>query len=456
MIESLIEKEKAKLKDELANLENEYNSLNEKLSEFNIKLDELTKETDNIEIKELPVKIQYNIFERVFLNKFRKDYDQVKKENDAKYARSEEIYNQTEKIKAERVLLKKQITEFDLDKKKKDYEIDVDIEYLVNKYPEYAEDYNFMDEAIKISPANIAFDKTNNFNLYKYIIGLLINNISPQYFYNVFGDPENVYKEFLKYYYKAMQEMDNPSKVADGKYKIPTKYLLESIRMAFDKRSLSQSDNYTEEKLLSHYIMTTIDKFSNYFKFDGIISQEFGSKMSELWDNPNILTGVHGVDRNVGTMISFAESSIDGILKDGLMGTNAQGELNESNRNPMLLATAYVKDYSDLDFISLINYSYSNTYGYVVLQIPKEGMGLNATIPIWGIDENTSDRVGKVFLKNKYVVGYVVNNRNINPEDYKFVENNNSEKLYQYSLMDYSFSAYGDVIKTEENRNIAM
>ena len=451
MIERLIDEEKKNLRSKLSMVIGEYDLLQGKLSVVMDQLEKLKKEQEDIIVSPRPKKNQFSFLKRVFLNAYNKEYERIVKDNKDKIEQITKLESEMEKLKLEINTVTDQKNAIDLEKANEDADVEITVEYLLNKHPELASNVEFMQEAIEISPSNIVFDKTNDSKIYKGILIYLKSKLSPK-LWEGYDEPYpmEMYNCYLKNFDNAINEIDSPSGVEKGRYKIPIKYLFESIRMSFDKRSMSPINPPVEqEDLLKHYIHNVYFKIYTYFEYNGVISQEYGSIMSKIWDNPDMLTGVHGVERNVGTQINN-NNTINSIMENGIMATNAMGELSQEKSNPQILATTYLQEYTDLDFLHFITYSYANSYGFVIFQIPKEGVGKTASIPIWGIDEDTDNRIGKAYLKPEYLLGYVINNRRIDPKDYTFIRKAAKCKTYKYSLMDTTYANKGETIYSEE------
>ena len=457
MIEKLIEDEKKNLQNKLHETTDKYNILHEKLSLLIKELEKLKGERDNIQLTPIPLKSQFSFFKRIFLNAYNKDYEKTLKDNHEKAKQIEDISLKVEKLESEINSIKTQLNEIDLKKAYEDANIEVTLEYLLSNKPELAENVDFIKDAVKLSPSNITFDKTNNPEIYKEILEYLKSNLSPK-LWEIYSEsyPTNMYNSYLKSFNAAIKEIESPSEVEDGRYKIPIKYLFESIRMSFDKRSMHSNNPAIEgDELLKHCIHNIQNKIDIYFSLDGTISDKFGVAMSEIWDNPNVLTGVHAVNRGSGTQVNN-NSIIDSIMENGIRATNAMGELAGEKTNPQILATTYLQEYTDLDFLHFIDYRYDDSYGFVIFQIPKEGVGKIATIPIWGIDEDTDNRAEKAYLKPEYMLGYVINNRRVEAKDYTFTKKTTKSKNYKYSLMDQTYANEGEIITMDEKKEMTI
>ena len=431
-----------------------YNALKNRIASLTEELEKLNKESESIIIEPRPKKSQFNLFKRIIFNEYNKKINQIIESNRQKTDQIEIINHRIIKIKLEIKSVQAQLEQMGLKDKNGDLGDIITIEYLLSKDPKLASNLEFMKEAIKLSPFNIVFDKTNDKDIYIEFIKYLKANVSKKFWEgNSEPYPSNRYNEYLKAFDDILEELSNPSRIEDGRFRIPIKYLFESVRIGINNINDGKGKNSVEKDLLlKKYIDYIYFKIGEYLSLNGVLSYEYGSSMSEIWDNPDMLAGVHGVCRNAGDLIED-DSTIDSIMRQGIRATNAMGEMSGASPNPAILQTAYVQDYTDLDFLSFLHYSYANTYGFIVFQIPKNGMGKTASVPIWGIDEDTIyGRDGKAFLKPEYILGYVVNNSRVKLADLKFVKNDIQPRKYKYSLMDCTCSYSGDTIYPDEEK----
>jgi hypothetical protein len=452
MIEKLRQEESIKLEQTLSEARKNYHLQEKKMESLNTEKEELTKEVEKIAFEKRPKKGSYSLISRIFLNKYKKEYKRVLEENKEKDLESSKINSRLNEIEKEINNCQTEIDRLKIELEEAGKIDGITVEYLLGKHPELAFDKEFMREAIKMSPNYIAFDKTNDKEVYKDLIMFLKSNVSKELFEGYNPDfPQEIIEKFDD----IIKEIDSPAEVDEGRYKIQNRYLFESIKKCSDKGHIKKCSS--DEKLIRGWIENTFYVVEKYFSLNGIISNELGSTMAKIWDNPDTLAAVHGFNRGMERWPEECdEEQLNGIIENGLRATNAMGEMNRPNANPYILATAMVQDYTDLTFLDFVDYHYSGSRGYVVFEIPRAGVGRNANIPIWGINEDTSERQGKAYLKPEYTVGYVLNYNGIKPEDYKLVIKNATTKKYKYSLMDATYSATGKTIysENEDGKNI--
>lgn len=434
MVKELIAKEEEKILHKLSEYEkakSEHGNLKGK----ELNLEEQIKHLQmNIQMP-IPVQTQkFNLFQRMFSKKYK---EHLKMQEEYK-AKREEAKRESDKIKE----FKKELEKVKIDIAKLEYflkGIDITelrqklldlkddkktVRLLLQSNGELSENVEFMKEAIEIDETCIIFDKTDNPEIY---IEVLEKNKN-----------RNSMNQELDEITRIQEEIVNPAEVQDGRYKIPVKYIFEAIR----------EDMKSGETLLNGT--------KKFLEYDGALPKEFGEKMQEMWEDSENIFAVHGVCRNYNASSSTPEidqnieNTILSIFENGLMATNSSGELEGEKHNPALTQTAYCKGENSFSFITSLDYSYGGSYGYVIMQIPKNGLGKDANISIWGTETKDASRVGKVFLLPKYVKGFVRNNKHVQREGYTIRENDcKDRKIYPHFLMDRSYKATGEVLSSE-------
>lgn len=434
MLNELISKEENKiiryqeLKEKLRTLNENEQTLEEKMYEY-----------------QLPVPFKdrrFNFFQKLFSRKYKEyieNYEKMKKQYDEK---KKELKRKIKQLDSEICCCKYEISQIDIEEVYKNVSTFKDkkraVQHFLEAQPELSTNIEFMKEAIEIDISFIAFDRTNNKELYLYVLEK--NKEQAEVLYN--NDDGHQKLRHKEEIYRIQQEILNPSEVPKGRYKIPTKYIFEAIRTDIE------SDKFL-------YLTRS------YLKLDGRYTEEFGKQIQEMWeDDKNIFT-VHGISRNF--IVNSEDDRVEAekkcmnivmnIFDKGLKATNAMGEMNGKYATPKLEATAKHKGQEGFCMLMAIDYSYASSYGYIIMQIPKEGLGKNATLPIWGTNTMDNDRGEKVFLLPKYVKGFVKNNGSM-PKDEKhcIIRNDLQEcQEYQYFLMDQSYGITEMEALTEES-----
>lgn len=443
MVRELIAKEEEKILHKLSEYE-KAKSEHGKLKGRELYLEEQIKHLQMNIQKPIPVQPQkFNLFQRMFSKKY-KEHLRMQEEYKVK---SEEAKREKDKIRE----MEKELEKVKIDIAKLEYFLKgIDIEELRQKLldlkdekrtvklllesdSELAENVEFMKEAIEIDETCIIFDKTNNPEIYIEVLEKNKNRNSMNPELNEMGK-----KVHIDEITRIQEEIAKPTEVQEGRYKIPVEYIFEAIR---------------EDIKSGEMLLLGTKKFLEY---DGAFPKEFGEKMQEMWEDSENIFAVHGVSRNYNASDSTPnldesiERSISSIFENGLRATNSSGELEGEKNNPALTKTAYCKGERGFSFITSLDYSYGGSYGYIIMQIPKKGLGKDADIGIWGTEAKDTSRIGKVFLLPKYIKGFVRNNKHVQREGYSIRENDCKDKtIYPYFLMDRSYKETGEVLSSE-------
>lgn len=456
MIDELILKEKEssinKLKAYESNV-HELKKLEEMKNNLASKLKELSNGFGNNSIGVIPFfrEEKFNAFQKRFSRKY-KDYLKRKEQYEQrKEQRQQELEEKNKEIEN----LKKQIKDIELkiDELSNEIEgVNIDdinekitrlqdketaIEVLVQEDESLCHNIEFMKEAITIDSEFIRYDRTDNPELY-----IKVLEIAREEYTYTNTDSEKQKEEMKQKHSEVIdaiiEEIKNPKTVDDGKYKIPIKYIFEGIREDLE---------------------TAIDKFS---RFDGTFPKEFGEELQRMYEDEENIFAVHSISRNydattegLNDMELFeakktAEDTVESIFQKGLRATNSMGELSSPNANPEMAATTYAKGQKGFCFLKALDYKYAGGYGYILIQVPKKGIGKDAEIAIWGSKTNEKERAEKVFLLPQYIKGFVENNRQVKNEDYCIRKNDCKDiEEYPYYLMDGSYRGKGPALKTQ-------
>ena len=367
----LLSEENIKLEEELKNLEDSINKLDNFFSTY----------------KRPPrPDINYNIFQKVFLSKKRKESDLNKyleetkeyRENNQKRSnislRITEIKNQIAENKRNQEKI--DLTQLNEQKLKLDQMTEDEwISLIVSFKPELRNDLNFIKEIVDIDPKFLKFDGTNNVELYISTLNKILSDFNLMEKLDQL-DPNRDAKSCID---KIIKELENPKQVDTDKYKIPTKYLLEAIRTDLAKENCFVSSTF--------YIITD----GNVLKETGqLIESSFESKDDYILIHKFMKTNHGGVED-----IKLAES----VCQKGLRTSFQQGGPSAVN---CLHRTTYGSFQNDIIFTDIIA---ATDQTYMVLKIPKERIDNNTMI--WGSKnaEITSDDPS--YVLPEYVAGYV-------------------------------------------------
>ena len=410
MIEQLINKETEDLKNKLSAILDEYNLLNNKLSTLSQSLDELKKSKENIVLEPIPEKNQFNIFKRIFFNKYNKACSEIIKTNNNKTEMIAKLDAEIVKSESKINEVVSKINSIDLDKVESDLNVEVNIDFLINKYSELASNIDFMKEAIMIDPNYLQFDKTNDPALYMYVADSLIDKIQSGELTSSPYDKE-VMIDSLSSYKKIVNQGDQ----INGKYRIPIEYLNESIRKSI---TITLKDKY---------VYNFFNSINSYITLNDKLPQEYGEKLQTLWEDKNIRVGVHGMFGSPD--LQERRELVNTIFKEGLRTSQQQIGITD------LRFTAKVQDYDpSFSFLDTIDYT-DGTGGFIILAIPEKCFEKDSTMPIWG--GNNPEAMGQEFVLPEYVLGYVPQDEKYRSDEYfnnrKIIYNEEiDKKTYNY------------------------
>ena len=157
------------------------------------------------------------------------------------------------------------------------------IEKLYAENKELFANPEFMESLVKLDYRNIVYDLTDNDKVYDEYVSQLLNKI----------DKEDYYFQKL---IMLKQELDNPRQPEEGMYKIPHKFLFESLRKKVYYNSFEYGHKVNKAFDINDYIPCDLDPYaessdkdyiSRYLFNDCKHSLEYGKQMEELYSNPN-------------------------------------------------------------------------------------------------------------------------------------------------------------------------
>ena len=276
-------------------------------------------------------------------------------------------------------------------------DVDVAIGMLLEEHPELAEDKSFMVDLVERSTHYISYDETNSSEVYsKFADSFEAKSKKAKI------DPVMI-PLFEKLATKLRNELEIPKECDEGKYKIPHKYLFDSIKNVYTK--IGDMD-YDQQ---SGYEMEYINEcLSNYFNLDGELPMEYGKKIQVMYEDEKSYLFMHKVDINTVPQ-SVADTRIKAICKEGLMCSG------QSDSHISCLSTTTVANYqTDGNFLAMLA-----PCNKVFMMIPKKAIDEEHKIPVWGADTPNPkyEKREKNYVLPEYVVGY------IDKENTRFVDN---------------------------------
>lgn len=263
----------------------------------------------------------------------------------------------------------------------------------------FSKDKEFMKKAIKENVDFIKYDKTNDEELYKEVIELKIKEFQGK----------EISDDSLKKLYALKEELESPKQVKEGKYKVPHKFMFEEIRN---------------------------DAGYFYSEVDGVYDKEFGEELEKLYENPELLVGVHGLRED--------KEIEQAILTKGLKNSMQSADV-ALNRT-----VAFGKS---LAFTKLLNYRIPynglESEAAVILALPKNVLDKENPVAIWGSHKRDgSDN----YILPQYIYGLY--HSKSDGENRKIIKSSHKqEEKYEYLKYDYNSSRAGSVEINEKEQN---
>ena len=394
MLEEVIKSMKKDLRDsieEKKQIDSRKQEIEEELKELKEKISELDKENSKL----LPtIYKKRNFIIAVLLKAFSREYkENIQKEADNKRLldelrkREEKLFKEKESINlkdptADKKTIKDKSKELE---KLEDRETAIKTAILRN--PELTANPEFMKDLLNEDLRYIKYDKSNSPIVYQEYLQKISDKLEEK----CKRPAENTWvtNVVLDRVRTICEEINNPKEVENSKYKIPQRFLFESLRKYSD---YDLQDIETDPK---------IDMFaegSTYIQYDGMFSKDYGKSFEELYENSDKYMLVHKV--NASFIFEPREDALEkreNIFKDGLhSSTQDEGCVNS------LLRTTLGNYQNGVTFMDMFEPDYK-----VVIMIPKEALKEGSNIPIWGLDRPEADEEHPGYILPEYIYGFV-------------------------------------------------
>lgn len=394
MLEEVIKSMKKDLRDsieEKKQIDSRKQEIEEELKELKEKISELDKENSKL----LPtIYKKRNFIIALLLKAFSREYkENIPKEADNKRLldelrkREEKLFKEKESINlkdptADKKTIKDKSKELE---KLEDRETAIKTAILRN--PELTANPEFMKDLLNEDLRYIKYDKSNSPIVYQEYLQKISDKLEEK----CKRPAENTWvtNVVLDRVRTICEEINNPKEVENSKYKIPQRFLFESLRKYSD---YDLQDIETDPK---------IDMFaegSTYIQYDGMFSKDYGKSFEELYENSDKYMLVHKV--NASFIFEPREDALEkreNIFKDGLhSSTQDEGCVNS------LLRTTLGNYQNGVTFMDMFEPDYK-----VVIMIPKEALKEGSNIPIWGLDRPEADEEHPGYILPEYIYGFV-------------------------------------------------
>lgn len=463
MIDEFIQKEKEDIELKLKEHEQFENrkkedieKIHEDVNRIENEIDELENEIQKQQSYLIPKK-EFSLFERIFSREYReykKGIDNNPKIKDEKRKLEEkvsELKKQKNELERKEELVTKKVSEIDYkdlsEKIQKLNDRKKAIHYLFSKYPELGKNIEFLKEAIEEDLICIIYDQTNDVELYKIFLNKIIKD---------FSNLPEAYRSEIE---KVLDEFNNPKEVDPGRYKIPHKYICDSVRKEIRKDIAIFSDVFHDEEFIKENgRKRNIDEYSQmekiqdlivnnvikglrgFLECDGKYSKEFGEQLEELYSREDTYLCIHGTIKGY----------VDEIMTNGLGYYQGSGSFDVTN-------TSCGKD--GLSFIEALKYFYRPNNVAILCLIPKNGLKKsNSPIGIWGSNNPDPGEIKKnrrnkmeTFILPKYIYGYMTKEED--GAQRKIIKNTHeNETQYKYTYYDVSTGEKNEVQIEEQER----
>ena len=394
MLEEVIKSMKKDLRDsieEKKQIDSRKQEIEEELKELKEKISKLDKENSKL----LPtIYKKRNFIIALLLKAFSREYkENIQKEADNKRLldelrkREEKLFKEKESINlkdptADKKTIKDKSKELE---KLEDRETAIKTAILRN--PELTANPEFMKDLLNEDLRYIKYDTSISPIVYQEYLQKISDKLEEK----CKRPAENTWvtNVVLDRVRTICEEINNPKEVENSKYKIPQRFLFESLRKYSD---YDLQDIETDPK---------IDMFaegSTYIQYDGMFSKDYGKSFEELYENSDKYMLVHKV--NASFIFEPREDALEkreNIFKDGLhSSTQDEGCVNS------LLRTTLGNYQNGVTFMDMFEPDYK-----VVIMIPKEALKEGSNIPIWGLDRPEADEEHPGYILPEYIYGFV-------------------------------------------------
>lgn len=394
MLKEVLENMKKELRDSIEKekqLGNRKQEIEAELKKIKTEISKLEKENSKL----LPtIHKKRNAIVAFFVKKFSKRYKETTQKEIENRKKIEELVNKEAKLLKEKetINFKKPISiEEIIRNKEKELEKLEDketaIKIAITKNPELVKNPEFMKDLLNEDLRYIKYDGSNNSMLYQEYLQRIREMLEEK----IKRPAENTWvtNVVLDRVKTISEEIKSPKEVEKGKYKIPHKFLFESLRRSseYDLEEIEQAPK----------IDFGID-CSKYIQFDGVYSEEYGKSIESLYENKDKYLLLHRVNASFSTaQEDYAIERKENIFRNGLRSsTQGEGCVNALNR------TTIGNYQSEVSFFNMIVPDYT-----VIILIPKEAFKEGSNIPIWGLDRPKSDEEHPGYILPEYIYGFI-------------------------------------------------
>lgn len=394
MLEEVIENMKKEIRDSIEGkkqVDTRKQELEDELKVLKEKILELDKENNKLlpaihKKRNLIVELLVKTFSRKYKDTVQKEADNKRQINELR-KKEAKLSKEKEEINLKSPVDDKKSIEEEKQKLESLENRETAIKIAISKNAELTKNPDFMKDLLKEDLSYIKYDKSNNPTVYQEYLQIISEKLEEK----CKKPAENTWvtNVVLDRVKTICDEIKTPKEVENGKYKIPHRFLFESLRKFSD---YDLDDIETDPK---------IDMFvegSTYIQYDGTFSEDYGKKFEELYENSDKYMLVHKVNASfIFEPREDALEKIENIFKYGLhSSTQDEGCVNS------LLRTTLGNYQNGVTFMNMLEPDYK-----IVIMIPKEAFKEEFDIPIWGSDRPVADEEYPGYILPEYIYGFI-------------------------------------------------
>lgn len=394
MLEEVLENIKKELRDSIEQekqIDVRKQEVEAELKEINAEISKLEKENSKL----LPtIHKKRNTIIAFFVKNFSRQYKEATQKEAENRSKLDELRKKESELSKEKEAINlKNPTSVEETIKNKEKELEkledkeTAIKTAISRNPELMANPEFMKDLLSEDLSYIKYDNSNNPMVYQAYLHKIREILEEK----IKRPAENTWvtNVVLDRVKTISEEINNPQEVEKGKYKIPHRFLFESLRKSseYDLDGIEQSPK----------IDFAVDS-SKYMDFDGEYSEEYGKSIESLYEDKDKYLLMHRVNASFfRAEEEYATEKEENIFRDGLRASGqGAGCVNALHR------TTTGNYQREGTFLNMIVPDYT-----VLIMIPKEAFKEGSNIPIWGLDRPEADEDHLGYILPEYIYGVI-------------------------------------------------
>ena len=394
MLEEVLENIKKELRDSIEQekqIDVRKQEVEAELKEINAEISKLEKENSKL----LPtIHKKRNTIIAFFIKNFSRQYKEATQKEAENRSKLDELRKKESELSKEKEAINlKNPTSVEETIKNKEKELEnledreTAIKTAISRNPELTANPEFMKDLLNEDLTYIKYDKSNNPIVYQEYLQKITEKLEEK----CKRPAENTWvTNIVLDRIKAInEEIERPKEAEPGKYKIPHKFLFESLR---------KSSDYDLQDIETNPKIDMFAEGSTYLQYDGNFSESYGKDFETLYENPDKYMLIHKV--NASFIFEPKDDALgkkEDIFKDGLhSSTQDEGCVNS------LIRTTLGNYQNGVTFMDMFEPDYK-----VIIMIPKEAFKEGSNIPIWGLNLPEADEEHPGFILPEYIYGFI-------------------------------------------------